>query len=237
MLKLGLKKYYNLCPTATNIMMNKYNLPFIKLDHMAIRSLDKKYYESQKFHDNFGIKDYDKMCDLYEFPKYSTQAIWYKQKINLNLEIPRIFTSWHTQKYDNLSDNLVDKINKKHILNYNEYLDLHNYNQYIAWTHLFQHDINHVAIDVYDIEFVTEKLIKQGYIFNDEGGIYKVSKDKNLIQTSIMADLIKFDFNDKTEKIPYAFLEFVQRNNNRDGFEAENANKIFSSTKNMKNKN
>ena len=59
----------------------------------------------------------------------------------------------------------------------------------------------------------------------------QVSKDKNLLLFSIMSETIPYKFNIKTVDVPYTFIEFIQRKNNRVGFETENAEKIFESTK------
>lgn len=256
-----LKIYFEKCPTAFNYIRNKLSKNSIIFDHYAIRSLDRKYYNSQKFCTKYGTNEYNKMPDTYNFPKHSVNANWYKKNsskiITTNTDnfhdlknIPRIFTSWHIvnevhkglplfffeksryqdDKHNNISH---DKPN----ISYNEYDDLQNHNQYIAWTYLFKDNINHVAVEVDDIELETEKLIKQGIKFNDEGGIYKISDDKLLIQTSTKADVIKFNFNDRIEYVPYSFIEFVQRKydpktgEKREGFETQNADKIFLSTK------
>jgi hypothetical protein len=234
-MKSLLTKYYTFCPTANKVL--NLRLPYISFDHIAIRAMNKNYYDSNEFIEKFEIKNYKKMPDSYKFPKYDVEATWYKidkvDKLDKEYEnseknlfkIPRIFTSW----YSNTSNVFSPEIQNKN-LTYNEYLDIHDKNQYVAWTLLFKQDINHIAIEVEDIEYVTESLMRNKYKFNKEGGIYKISNDKNLIQTSIMADTIEYQFKNKKEKIPYAFVEFVQRKNNRDGFETESANKIFSST-------
>jgi hypothetical protein len=68
--------------------------------------------------------------------------------------------------------------------------------------------------------------------FDIENTSYKfeiISKDKLLIQTATIAEPIKYTFaNGKTEYVPYTFVELVQRR--REGFEQENAKRIFTST-------
>jgi hypothetical protein len=220
-----LKKYFLLCPTSVQI--SKLDLKFKGYDHLAIRSLEKNYYDSVKFQEIVKESKFEKMDDIYEFPKYNVNATWYKQKSAM---VPRIFASWHNQDLSKFSVEIQNKIVENKELTFNEYLDVYNKNQYVAWTYIFGQDINHVAFEVEDIEHTTEYLILKKYKFNSEGGIYKISKDKNLIQTSIMADEIEYNFSDKKERVPYSFVEFVQRKNDRDGFETESANKIFSST-------
>jgi 4-hydroxyphenylpyruvate dioxygenase-like putative hemolysin len=46
-----------------------------------------------------------------------------------------------------------------------------------------------------------------------------------------MADKIKYKFIDGEYEVPRSFVEFVERRNNREGFENNNASKIFNSTK------
>jgi hypothetical protein len=64
---------------------------------------------------------------------------------------------------------------------------------------------------------------------NYEGGLYKVSKDKLLIQTATMSEPVRYIFkNGKMEYVPYTFIELIQRG--REGFEQENEKRIFTST-------
>ena len=64
---------------------------------------------------------------------------------------------------------------------------------------------------------------------NYEGGLYKISRDKRLIQTASISEPIKYTFNDgSVHDVPYAFVELVQRS--REGFEEDNAERIITST-------
>ena len=113
--------------------------------------------------------------------------------------------------------------------NYHEYEKINGINSYLAWTILFEGHINHLALEVNDIELATEACIKAGIKMNYEGGLYKVSRDKRLIQTASVSEPIKYTFNDSNvHDVPYAFVELVQRS--REGFEEDNAERIFSST-------
>jgi len=105
-------------------------------------------------------------------------------------------------------------------------------NDYVAWTLLHNNDINHIAIEVYDIYEVVKKLKEDGTIqFNNEDNPVNVSKDGNLLQASTVADKILYRFPDnELHIVPYAFVEFIQRKNNREGFESGNAAQIFKST-------
>lgn len=61
----------------------------------------------------------------------------------------------------------------------------------------------------------------------------QVSRDKNLLQFAIKAQKVEYKFRDGTFKVPFSFIEFIERKNGRTGFEGENASKIFDSTKDI----
>jgi len=175
-----------------------------KIDHAAFRFLKNSNISSS----------YTLQPEIYIFEKYNAQARWYKDE---NQIIPRLFISRYMGKD-------VPLIN-----NYSDYERINNINQYLAWTILFEGHINHLALEVDDIEQATEKCIKAGIKMNYEGGLYKVSGDKLLMQTATMAEPLKYTFRDgKTHYVPYAFVELVERK--REGFEQDNAQRIFSST-------
>lgn len=175
-----------------------------RIDHAAFRFLNKNSISNK----------YVLQPEIYTFTKYNAEARWYRDE---NQIIPRLFISRYIGKE-------VPSIN-----NYSDYERISSINQYLAWTILFEGHINHLALEVDDIELATEKCIKAGIKMNYEGGLYKVSGDKLLTQTATMAEPLKYTFRDgSTHYVPYAFVELVQRK--RDGFEQDNAQRIFSST-------
>ena len=175
-----------------------------KIDHAAFRFLTEF-----KVNSNYKLQP-----ETYTFNNFNAFAKWYKAED----EIPRLFISRYRGE------------NIPNISSYKDYLSINNENSYLAWTILFEGHINHLALEVDDIEWATEKCIKEGIKMNYEGGLYKVSKDKLLIQTATIAEPIKYTFaNGKSEYVPYTFVELVQRG--REGFEQENAKRIFTSTK------
>lgn len=174
-----------------------------KIDHAAFRFLRDVNINST----------YKLQPEKYTFDNFNADARWYKGEG----DIPRLFISKYRGK------------DIPTILSYEDYLLINKENSYLAWTILFEGHVNHLALEVEDIEWATEKCIKEGMKMNYEGGLYKVSKDKLLIQTATVADPIKYTFsNRKTEYVPYTFVELVQRK--REGFEQENAKRIFTST-------
>ena len=118
-----------------------------------------------------------------------------------------------------------------------------------AWTLLNGHRINHLAVSVppnNTIQSMIHNLKKRGYIINDIGGEIKVSEDGMLHQGSTMSDVdvyeMKHDQSAQSAQtiqefeLPGCFMEFVQRDkfpsgNIREGFEANNALRIYDSTK------
>jgi hypothetical protein len=174
-----------------------------KIDHAAFRFLNKITIDSE----------YKIQPEKYTFNNFNAVARWYKTES----DIPRLFVS----KYR--GNNIPS------ILTHKDYLSVNKENSYLAWTVLFEGHINHLALEVDDIEWATEKCIKEGIKMNYEGGLYKVSKDKLLIQTATIAEPIKYTFKDgKSDFVPYTFVELIQRG--REGFEQENAKRIFTST-------
>lgn len=113
------------------------------------------------------------------------------------------------------------------------YKRVSEYNQYLSWTLLFRNQINHIAFLVDDIEDTCERIRTDfpEYTLNNPENPIQVSADKELLQFSINADLVDYKFADCIEKVPFSFIEFVERKNGRRGFESQNAAKIFDSTK------
>jgi hypothetical protein len=183
-----------------------------KIDHAAFRFL--RIEESTRLITDSKIDStYKLQPEKYTFNNFNAVANWYKGEG----DIPRLFIS----KYKGESI--------PNISSYKDYVSINKDNSYLAWTILFEGHINHLALEVEDIEWATEKCIKEGLKMNQEGGLYKVSKDKLLIQTATIAEPIKYTFmNGQIEYAPYTFVELVQRG--REAFEQENAKKIFTST-------
>ena len=97
----------------------------------------------------------------------------------------------------------------------------------------FNNNNNHVAFLVDDIN-ETHYLIKNKftkYQINNPENPIQISKDQNLLQFSIMSETIPYKFDNKVLEVPFTFIEFVERRHNRKGFESNNAEKIFESTK------
>ena len=208
------KKYIANTPSFSYVT-TKYRLD--KIDHIAHRSLDMSYLRKYYLDNGFTLKN-----DTYNFSRFNVTATWLKSAeptLRADKSIPyRVFLSQYRGKE-------VPIINS-----YKDYRDLSEKNQYLAWTLLHGSDINHLALQVKNIEYFLFNLKKDPRC--TIGADLQVSKDGKLKQFSLQADKIEYKFPDGTYyRVPYTFVEFIERIDERDGFEGDNADKIFDSTK------
>ena len=136
--------------------------------------------------------------------------------------------------------------------NWQDYQALSKESEYAAWVIYNRYYLNHFTISVHTLpegfntisQFNTF-LEENGFQLNDSGGKIKTSKDGLLIQSSTVAERIEAEFssiNHKPviKKIPGSYVEFAERrpvqtagkpnSDRREGFEANNADRIFEST-------
>jgi len=193
---------------SLNSILKKYvyftpSYRYVKIDHVAHRSFDLRNLRNlQSFYKN---KNFEKMNDIYNFPVLNVTATWMKSKCF------RVFLSQY-----NGNNNFI-------INNYDSYQRLRRVNDYVAWTYIHKNDINHVAIEVHDIYDIVKKI-------QDDNKL-QLNNSENPIQISKVADKVPYTFQDgECQLVPYTFVEFVQRKNNREGFESGNAKEILKST-------
>lgn len=201
-------KYIKFTPTFRYIKRELFNNKII-IDHIAHRSFN---YDSIIQH--YKNRLYELKKDIYTFDNMNVKATWMKSNCC------RVFIS----QYEGKEKFLIN--------NFSDYKEIKSENDYIAWTLLHGNDINHVALEVRDIYEIIDKINKDGTIeLNNKHNPVKVSRDGNLLQASTIADKIQYKFPDgNIHLVPYTFVEFVERRNNREGFESENAREIFKST-------
>lgn len=135
-----------------------------------------------------------------------------------------------------------------------DYLLLAKESEYAAWVIYNRYYLNHFTVSVHNlregyntITSFNTFLEGKGFTLNDAGGKIKTSADGNLLQSSTVAEMIEAEF---AEGIKYniagSYVEFAERKilneyasipadqikriHRREGFEANNANKIFEST-------
>lgn len=205
----------------------KYKNLIVGIDHIAFRSLNKINRIEPDSHTL--IQD-----DFFEFKKYNASARWFKT----DNDIKRIFSSWYNgidkdNNFNNEEKKLIDDLlNNKINLSYDDFLFIHDKNQYLAWQLVNKNKINHIAYEVTDIYDITNKLINDGHKMNEvNGSIYNIGLNGKLIQTSIISNKILYEFdNNIVKEVTGSFIEFVQRIDNIEGFDNENANNIAVST-------
>lgn len=135
-----------------------------------------------------------------------------------------------------------------------DYLSLLNESEYAAWVIYNRYYLNHYTISVHylkdgfnTLEAFNDFLERNEIKLNDAGGKIKVSPDGLLLQSSTVAQVIEASFaGDEKYTIAGSYVEFAERKvlpqfatipreerkreHLREGFEANNADKIFEST-------
>ncbi len=140
----------------------------------------------------------------------------------------------------------------------NDYSKLAKESEYAAWVIYNRYYLNHFTVSVHNlplgyntIDEFNLYLERHNFKLNDSGGKAKKSNDGLLIQSSTVAEMVEAEFSDGfgdvvTHKISGSYVEFAERKvlpqfqdlppeqihraHRRDGFEAQNADKIFEST-------
>ena len=124
---------------------------------------------------------------------------------------------------------------------YEVYTKLREESEYAAWLYVYGFRTNHFTVSVTHLkklnamEKVNEFLKSNGFIINSSGGEIKGTPSELLEQSSIMADIVKVDFEEGTYAIPACYYEFAKRYKDENGqlysgFIAKSADKIFEST-------
>ncbi len=141
---------------------------------------------------------------------------------------------------------------------WSDYQRLGEESEYAAWVIYNRYYLNHFTVSVHNlpagyntIAEYNAYLEQNGFKLNDAGGKAKTSPDGLLIQSSTVAEMVDAEFADGQggtirHRISGSYVEFaerrvmpqfagvpaseIRREHRRDGFEANNADKIFEST-------
>ena len=139
-----------------------------------------------------------------------------------------------------------------------DYQRLAEESEYAAWVIYNRYYLNHFTVSVHNlpsgyntIAEYNAYLEKNNFKLNDAGGKAKTSPEGLLIQSSTVAEMVDAEFSDGRggtvqQRISGSYVEFaerrvlpqfadlppsqIRREHRRDGFEANNADKIFEST-------
>lgn len=205
-----LTKYYQHTPSFHYVQRRFFPKTQLIYDHVAHRSFG--YTPILAHYASLGFKQ---QHDFYHFPHMNVHAIWLKHPSF------RVFLSQYEEPV------------YQQIKSYADYERIQKQNDYLAWTLLHKDDINHIAIQVPNLEEMLDKIKRDGHLqLNNPAKPIEESADGNLRQASTVADKLVYTFpNGELRMVPYAFVEFVERRNGREGFETKNAAQIFTSTK------
>ncbi len=141
---------------------------------------------------------------------------------------------------------------------WSDYQKLGEESEYAAWVIYNRYYLNHFTVSVHNlptgyntIEQFNQFLESHQFKLNDSGGKAKVSSDGLLIQSSTVAQMVDAEFDNgrggtEVHSISGSYVEFAERRvlpelanqdfgtitraQRREGFEANNADKIFEST-------
>ncbi|KAI7840585.1 hypothetical protein COHA_005736 [Chlorella ohadii] len=211
--------------------------------------------------------------DAFEFPAKKLRAYWYAPP---DPELPRVFISeLKVEELSSQAQAVIRKyaggtdaalLGKYGVMSsllgvqpwctpsWEDFQTLAAESEYAAWVLVNGYALNHTTIAVHrlaghagGLEALNSLLQEQGFLFNTEGGLTKVSPDGLLLQSSTVADRVSFCFaGGETRLVPGAYIEFAERRvlpqfehlkpeevteqHRRDGFETASADRIFEST-------
>ena len=135
-----------------------------------------------------------------------------------------------------------------------DYMALAKESEYAAWVIYNRYYLNHFTISVHNLKpgyntvaLFNNFLQQKGFTLNDAGGKIKSSPDNGLLQSSTIARMVEAEFaHGEKQSIAGSYVEFAERrilpqyqqlapeainhSHRREGFEANNADKIFEST-------
>jgi len=246
-----LRKFLSTNLQLRSIQENIYKNAPMTIDHLAHRTFKgdnvSRVYAIEN--SNFKLQN-----DRYNFKKHNAYAEWWNYNGNKfdneyinSLHIfdksiigtPKIFISTYAgvdcdENFKNTNIDL-DQI-KWHIehpnglMSYDLYTQIYEKNQYLAWTLIHRNNVNHIGLEVENIEDIAQK-VSEFLPLNNTTTPIQVSEDGNLLQCSTKATMYPFKFEEGLFEIPFDFIEFIERKNNRKGFSEKNANIVFDSTK------
>ncbi len=224
-------------------------------DHIALRTFNIAPVSLDAIAEPFLQAGYQAEGE-YEFPGRKLYARHYQHS---NPELPKVFIS--ELLVEQLSDqaqeiikNLVAQVDTQQVaiesfchsgrpwtIDLASYERLLQESEYAAWLAAHGYHANHFTVSINhlktysNIEDVNKKLIDEGFIMNESGGLIKGSPGVLLEQSSTLAGNIKVNFSDGEREIPGCFYEFAKRYPMIDGslyqgFVAASADKIFEST-------
>ena len=245
-----LRKFLSTNLQLQSIQENIFKNGQMTIDHLAHRTLKNDniggIYANENSHfrlqnDRFNFKHHNAYAEWWHYNgnkfdnQYINSLFLFDKSI---IGTPNLFISTYAglDCDKSLKDSKIDLEhiqwnidNPTGLLSYDLYEQLYKKNQYLAWTLAHRKNINHIGIEVQNIEKVAEKVSEFLPLNNPESPI-QISEDGNLLQCSTKSTVYPYKFEEGHYDIPYNFIEFIERKNGREGFSEKNANIVFNST-------
>lgn len=214
------------------VSIDKLSTPFVELGYREVQTY---YFKEKKlFAKHFEHSDDERM------PKIFISHLLLNECSPFVQEVARAIlneVSWSSIPINNLI--FAGRAWSKP--SFATYQKLQEESEYAAWLYVHGIRVNHFTVFVnflsrYKTLVEVNNLLKQnGFMLNAAGGEIKGSEEELLMQSSILADEVAFDFLEGEYPIPTCYYEFAQRfcdstGKLYSGFIAASANKIFEST-------
>ena len=249
--------YIQLAPDAELIhsLFAKANNGKVINDHIALRTFNLGPVSLDQIAAPFLQAGYQAGGE-YEFPARKLYARHYQHS---DPELPKVFISellveQLSVQSQQIIEDLVKQVDIQQVesesfccsgrpwsINLASYEQLLPESEYAAWLAAHGYHANHFTVSVNhlnslkNLEDVNKKLIDEGFVMNESGGLIKGSPSVLLEQSSTLAKDVRVNFTDGSRDIPGCFYEFAKRYpmiNGKlyQGFVAASADKIFEST-------
>lgn len=226
-------------------------------DHVAFRTFNLAPINIQSLESHVLSLGYQYL-DSYEFPNKYLKARAYIPTSSVSL--PRVFLSELSVEklsHDNqvLVRSLCKQIDPKQVLtnsiffagrlwnkvSWSQYQALLKDSEYAAWLAVMGLRANHFTVSINalndpNIERVVSRLLQAGFQLNEAGGVIKGDAGSSLRQCATLADTIEMTFlGGDRHSVSSCYYEFAWRGHDArgklfEGFVADNADKIFTST-------
>ncbi len=227
------------------------------VNHLGIQSLEKIFlahgYQKQDFyrfdHKKLNAYWYSPPPNTLNWPRIFASELCVNELSNQSQAIIHSYTDTiNTDPVDDLNCNDASAVDHFlhaplwHTPTWNDYATLLSESEYASWVIYNRYYLNHFTISVHHlpdshntISLFNPFLERHGIVLNDSGGKIKVSRDGLLLQSATVSDKVPATFDDGnggklTQLIAGSYVEFAERREGRDGFDSQNADKIFEST-------
>ncbi len=246
-----------LITTVDDIVNDHIAFRTMGVPHLGIQSLEKIFLAHGYQKEDFYRFDHKKL-NAYWYSPPSPDLNWpriFISELCVNELDPQ--TQQRIRAYtDTVSSDPVDALDLNdaaavdqflhsplwHTPTWSDYTALLDVSEYAAWVIYNRYYLNHFTVSVHylpdgynTIEHFNIFLETNGIPLNDSGGKIKVSRDGLLIQSSTVSEKVDGSFTDEdggavTHLISGSYIEFAERKRGREGFDSQNADKIFEST-------